>query len=290
MMAVAAQEAFRSDQRPVFYVNVDTDEVTRIGQTGRSEPLKADMKVQDLLESHCYAVESAQRPQVMADDRDLCARLIDHVGSDGLGLGRLNRLAASEDARQRLRARMSGEDRDSQSLARMIDLFRDARRLSLDGNTLVFPNEASRQFVNGGWLELHVYQVLSNLRGEKRGISDVAMGVAIRHPDGRTRNELDVACLLRNTLHIVECKTANLAQDGASGDDKATESIYKMEALSKIGGLRTKAMIVDYRGALSASAANRDRAKAAGIAIAASDQLRDLQGLIRRVWVGGRAS
>ncbi|MBN8507902.1 MAG: DUF1887 family protein [Burkholderiales bacterium] len=289
MMAVAAQEAFRSDGRPVFYVNVATDEVVRIGQTGHSEPLQAEMKVQDLLDSHGYAVESPQRPQVTAGDRDLCARLIDHVKADGIGLGLLNRLAASDEARQRLQVLLSDQDRDSQSLGRVIDLFCDAGHLRRDRQRLVFPDDASRQFANGGWLELHVYQVLNDLRGEKAGITDVAMGVGIRHPDGRTRNELDVACLLRNTLHIVECKTANLGQAGASGDDKATEAIYKVEALSKIGGLRTKAMIVDFRGALSSSKANRDRAKGAGIAIAAADQLRDLKGLIGRVWLAGRA-
>lgn len=290
MMAVAAQEVFRENKRPVFYVNVATDEVIQIGQSGHSDPLSADMKVQDLLDSHGYSMTSVQRPQVSADDRDLCARLIDHVKSDGIGLGMLNWLAGSDQARNRLQVSLSDRDRDSQSLARVIDLFKDAKRLQFDGHAISFPNEASRQFVNGGWLELHAYQVLSNLRGEKSGITDVAMSVVIEHPDGRTCNELDVACLIRNTLHIVECKTANLAQEGVSGDDKATEAIYKLEALSKIGGLRTKAMIVDYRGALASVRANRDRAKAAGIVIAAADQLRDLQGLMRRSWLGDRSA
>jgi hypothetical protein len=243
------------------------------------------MKVQDLLESHGYVMEAALRPQINGKDRDLCSRLIDHVRADGIGLGILNRLAASDPAKQCLRVVMSERDRDSQSLSRVVDLFRDAGRIQLNGHELVFPDVASRQFVNGGWLELHVFQVLQDLRGQKVGITDVVMGAFILHPDGRTRNELDVACLLRNTLHIVECKTANLAQEGASGDDKATESIYKVEALGKFGGLRTRAMIVDYRGALAASRANRDRAKAAGIAIAAADQLRDLLGVFRRVWL-----
>jgi hypothetical protein len=82
----------------------------------------------------------------------------------------------------------------------------------------------------------------------------------------------------------VECKTANLSQEGRGGDDKATEAIYKSEALTKMGGLRTKAMIVDYRGALSEEKANADRATAAGIVVAAAEQLRDLSGLFSRVW------
>jgi hypothetical protein len=284
MMAVAAQEVFRSDKRHVFYVNVDTDEIIVIGQEGRSAPLAVDVKVRDLLEAQGFTVESEHRPQVRSDERDACARIIDHVKTDGRGLGILNRLAASDDAKQRLRVTLSDRDRDSQSLNRMIDLFQDSGHLKLAGHQLSFPNADSRQFVNGGWLELHVYQVLQDLRGKNKAITDVVLGAKIIHPDGRTCNELDIVCLHRNSLHIVECKTANLSQEGRGGDDKATEAIYKSEALTKMGGLRTKAMIVDYRGALSEEKANADRATAAGIVVAAAEQLRDLSGLFSRVW------
>jgi hypothetical protein len=285
MMAVAAQEVFRADMRPVFYVNVATDEVIHVGRTGRSAPLRSAMRVRDLLECHGYAVEQAQHPALTARRRDLCARLVDHVRSDGIGLGELNRLAASEAARRDGSVRLSDRDRDSLSLARVIDLFADTEVLSRQRDAIRFADEAARQFANGGWLEAHVHQVMQKLRGANPVITDVAVNVRFTHPDGRTRNELDVACLIGNRLHIVECKTANLAQEGAGGDDKATEAIYKMEAMLKIGGLRTRGMIVDYRGALSKNAANRDRAKGAGIAVAAAEQLRDLEGFIRRTWL-----
>jgi hypothetical protein len=285
VMAVAAQEVFRADERPLFYVNVDTDEVIHVGRKGRSAPLRSTMRVRDLLECHGYVVEQAQHPALTAHRRDLCARLIDHVKTDGIGLGELNRLAASEAARAGDSVRLSERGRDSLSLARVIDLFADARVLSRQRDAIKFADEAARQFANGGWLETHVHQVMQNLRGANPAITDVAVNVRFTHPDGRTRNELDVASLIGNRLHIFECKTANLAQEGAGGDDKATEAIYKMEAMLKIGGLRTRGMIVDYRGALSKNTANRDRAKSAGIAVAAAEQLRDLEGFIRRTWL-----
>lgn len=45
LMAVAAQEVFRSAGKPVFYVNVETDSVLVIGDQATSQPLRANLKV-----------------------------------------------------------------------------------------------------------------------------------------------------------------------------------------------------------------------------------------------------
>jgi hypothetical protein len=91
--------------------------------------------------------------------------------------------------------------------------------------------------------------------------------------------------LYRNTLHLIECKTANLAQGGKGDDNKATEALYKMESLLKLGGLRTRGMVVDYRGQLASSEADRQRAKESHIEIVSGNQLKDLKGTIARLWL-----
>jgi hypothetical protein len=173
--------------------------------------------------------------------------------------------------------------------------LRKAGQLRQQGNLLTFKDEAARFFANGGWLEAHVYEVLQSLRGQHVGLSDVALGVRVsfadgarRNPHSNDKNEIDVAFLFRNTLHLIECKTANLAQTGLGDDSKATEAIYKMESLLKLGGLRTRGMVVDYRGELAKSEANQKRAKEAGIAIVSGVQLKDLKGHIRRLWLSSR--
>ena len=102
------------------------------------------------------------------------------------------------------------------------------------------------------------------------------MNVEVANAVSGTRNEIDVAFLHRNTLFLIECKSANLGGNGVSGDEKATEVIYKMESLLKLGGLRTRGLIVDYRGKLSASKANMERARQARISVISGVQLRRL--------------
>ncbi len=290
LMAVAAQEVFGSVGKPVFYVNVESDEVLVIGEQAVSQPLRAKLKVHEMLRAHGYNVTTQEQPQISRELRDLTARLIDHVASAGRALGWLNALAhAAHD--NHLRAVLNPGQQDSRSLSDIVALFEEAGLLRQQGDTLIFKNEESRFFTNGGWLEAHVFEVLQSLRAQHDGLTDVAMGVrvpfagAAGKTPGRDKNEIDVAFLYRNTLHLIECKTANLAQVGTGEDNKATEAIYKMESLLKLGGLRTKGMVVDYRGELSKSEANQKRAAEAGIAIVSGTQLKDLKGTISRLWL-----
>lgn len=286
LMAVAAQEVFRADQRAAFYVNIENDEIVFLGG-GHSTPLQAKLKITESLRAHGYTTQGGETPQISARQRDLAARLVDHVGAAGRALGQVNSLA--QQARSSLHCKLTDDQLDSLALAQMLGLFTDAGYAAQAHGMLTFPDESSRAFVNGGWLELHLLQVLGDLRGTHAGITDVVLNLQVVHPDGRTRNELDVAFMYRNTLHIIECKTANLAQPGVTHDDKATEAIYRMESLLKLGGLRTRGMIVDYRGAFAASEANRKRAQLARIEVLSAGELKDTKGQVARRWFAAPA-
>lgn len=291
LMAVAAQEVFRLAGKPVFYVNVETDSVLVIGEQATSQPLRAKLKVHEMLRAHGYSVSIQENPQITRELRDLTARLIDHVASAGRALGMINAVARMARDDPGLRVDLTPAQYDSRSLADLIGLFIDAGLLRQNGQSLTFKNEEARFFVNGGWLESHVYEALQSLRAQHVALTDVAMGVRVSFGGAdnggkaRDKNEIDVAFLYRNTLHLIECKTANLAQDGKGDDSRATETLYKMESLLKLGGLRTRGMVVDYRGQLANSEADRQRAKEAGIAIVSGAQLKDLKGTISRLWL-----
>jgi hypothetical protein len=291
LMAVAAQEVFRSAGKPVFYVNVESDEVLVIGGPAVSQPLRAKLKVHEMLKAHGYSVTTQEQPQITRELRDLTSRLIDHVTSAGRALGTINSIARMARGAPGLRVELTPGQEDSRALGQIVALFADAGLLRQSGNVLQFKDEDARFFVNGGWLESHVYEALQSLRSQHEGLSDVAMGVRVAFAAGAKgldKNEIDVAFLYRNTLHLIECKTSNLALSGSGEDNKATEAIYKMESLLKLGGLRTRGMVVDYRGELAKSEANQKRAAEAGIAIVSGAQLKDFKGAISRLWLSPR--
>lgn len=281
LMAMAAQAVFAGSGKPIFYVNAESDDVHFLGRRDLARRLDARVKLRDYLEAHGYGlVAKPARPDIRAELRDLAERLCDRVESAGEALGQLNWLALK--AKDILRSPPLDErQRDSIALRAIIDLFAEARILKSVDARLVFADEAARSLANGGWLEFHVHRALSDL-APAESISDHALNLLVVGPDGKTKNELDAAFLHRNRLHIVETKASNLAAAGSSGDDKATEAIYKLETLLKLGGLRSRALLVDYRGKLSA--ADRTRAVASRIRVVSGAQLKQLKGELRN-WI-----
>lgn len=273
VMAMAAQEVFRSAGKPVFYVNIDRDEVLFIGQRQGRFQLGQKVRLRDYLEAHGYRLqENAKRPAVRAWERDLTEKLVIDLARVGRELGELNWLA--QEARKDLRSPdLTHRQLESTQLDELIRRFSAQHLLKRDENALVFPDEATRQFVNGGWLESHVYRVLAEL-APKLGLADYGVSLEVAAPNATTLNELDVAFLYRNRLHLIECKTANLAAPGTAGETRGTAAVYKLETLLKMGGIATRGMLIDYRGSLAP--ADLARARQSGIEVVSGADIRRL--------------
>ena len=278
VMAMAAQDVFREAGKPIFYVNVADDSLLRLDRGAQPAVLPAKIKLREYLESHGYAVEGEiKRPNITAEQRDFVCRLAFESERLGRALGELNWLA--QQAKRTLRSPvLDAKSRDSRTLDELLGMFSAAGWLSLVDNQLVFPSEEARQFVNGGWLEFLIYLSLSSLASEFK-FADYAIGLKVIAPDGKTRNELDGAFLYRNTLHLIECKSANLAASGKVEESSGTEALYKLDGLRDMGGLRTKALLVDYRGSLKD--ADKRRAAQMKLKVISGAQLRDLTGALK---------
>jgi hypothetical protein len=278
VMAMAAQDVFREARKAVFYVNVATDSVLRLDRGAQPSVLPTKIKLREYLEAHGYSVSGeVRRPEIAAEQRDFVNRLAYESGRLGSALGRLNWLA--QQAKGSLSSPvLDANDRDSRTLDELLSMFQAAGWLSLADNKLLFKNETARQFVNGGWLELVIYQSLSQLAPIFK-FADYAIGLEVVAPDGKTRNELDGAFLYRNTLHLIECKSANLSANGKVEESSGTEALYKLDALRDMGGLRTKALLVDFRGSLRD--ADKRRAAQMRLHVISGAQLRDLSGALK---------
>ena len=293
IMAMAAQAAFHEAEAPVFYVNVQTDEILVLGQRRPTAALSGKVKLADFLEAHGYTFADGKRPakpNVTREQSDLTLRIVDGVERFGPSLGQLNYLATH--AKGSLIGKLDEGQLDSSALNEIVDLFVEGGHIYRENQHLRFASEESRQFVGGGWLEQHVFKSLSDLAGT-RHFADYTLNMKISAPNGANLNEIDAAFLHQNTLYLIECKAANLAAPGSSGDDKGTEAIYKLETLLKMGGLRTRGMLIDYRGRLSSKngkgdrgrvEANFARAKAAGVCIVSGSEIKNLKNEISK-WI-----
>jgi hypothetical protein len=283
-MAMAAQQAFAVAGRPVFYVHQERDEVLWLQPRRAPTPLNNRLRLAPYLHAHGWqVVEQPPVPSASAALKALADDLVRTAGTLGPALGSLNWYAHRCQEAGLLQVPLEPRDLASGVLPDLIDRFAGTGACWLEQGVLFFADEAARFFCNGGWLEEHVAAVLASLRGPL-GVQDAGLGVKVRSLANGLQgdaggNELDLVFLARNRLHLIECKTRSFRERGS-----AAEAVYKLDALTALGGLNTRAMLVSYRPLLDG---DRQRARDLGIRVVAGSALAQLGSELQR-WVGPR--
>ena len=258
-MAIAAQEAFRMAGKDVFYVNIETDELFWLESAGnKREPLRLSkpLSLKTYLLVHGY--EMAEGKNAIPETwKTFGAELLRNAPKWQRALAALNFHAMQAEQRDVLdmgRIDAHGARAWDEMLEQLYEneIIRDRVRLH-------FRSPEARAFANGGWIEDQVFTVVRSIDG----VQAPALNLQISDADGN-RNELDVALLSRNRLVIVECKTKRFDKDNDDVNGPAAETIYKLDALRKSGGLRTKGILVSF---MPVEDRHKHRAQAAGITV-----------------------
>ena len=272
-MSIAAYEVFRGLDLPIFYVHIEKGRVVWMHPKERAAvELENRIRLKQFFRAHGVEMQALQRQSVPQAWKQLTEDLIADMQFYGQALGSVNYMAAQ--ARGCLRASFPKGKENWKALQDLLALFETAGLLYRENKQVVFSSEKSRFFVNGGWLEQHVLDVLQKLRKQHPRIHDVGQGVVVRRGD--VQNELDVVFLCDNSLYVIECKTKQFKAEGA-------EALYKLDSLvPDLGGLRAKAMLISFQ---QFGVANQERAKKNDVCLCVAQQLRRLdQHLLR--WIG----
>ena len=209
----------------------------------------------------------------MAKQREICEQMVGKVNEWQAALGQLNLLASYAEQKKSLSISFSDcnlqQDKHLQALLAELSI---ANVLSISDNTAIkFSDEKSRFFSNGGWLEYYVNSLLNQLKSEHIIQDSARLNLKIRSAMG-SENELDIAFMANNHLHIIECKTKRFT--GAKAGLAGTDALYKLDSISDLGGFGTKSMLVSYR---QLQDADRQRAKDLRIKVIEGDAIQQLK-------------
>lgn len=256
LMSVAAQSVAALSGWAMFYVDADTDQIidlaTPTGQPPRApHAISQQLKLRHYLRSYGFDLtHKPQRIQANAEQEKLTRKLVTQVSSLEGSIGALNGLAQVAEQRNSLSVELQGWQITDISLDVLLRYFEeDSGALKRVKNTLQFTDRAARDFVKGGWLELHAIQAIHRVTGPLK-IRDKAIGLEVQDLGTNTKNELDIAFMARNRLFVIECKTARIdkPQSGDKDAPKANDTLFKLaENCRRIGGLGTQGMLVSYR-------------------------------------------
>lgn len=275
LMALAAHDIAQMCGWRRYYLDLDTDEVVWLDrQATRRQAVNQHLRLRHYLLGYGFAIADGARPENEETRfRDLLGILVKHAANYGDAIGALNGIA--ESAFPGLAAPLDASVRSFSRLNDLLDELERAGVLKMEGNEIRFTSEDDRRFANGGWLELHVYQTLSKVQRDI-GVRDKRLNLQVTDANG-VQNELDVAFLARNRLHVIECKTQRLERRPARGGQrlpappKANDALFKLAELARrIGGIGARSMLVSFR---SLGESEKELGHALGIEIVAVEQL-----------------
>ncbi|NLS13055.1 DUF1887 family protein [Vibrio sp. SM6] len=271
---LSAYEVFRTYHWPIFVVEPNSDKLCWLYPDGRQ-----DTQVQDHITINDYLTIFGARgefstielpPQLDQQLYLLGERWASNALELGPGLATLNYLATTCRKEQKLDVTLSEKQQGYRELNMLITDLVAANIAEYDQGVLTFANEEARRFSNGEWLESLVHSTVKQIQDDLPTIQDHSLNVQVYRQIGEreVRNELDVASVVNNKLHIIECKTKGMLDDG---DD----TLYKLESLRDLlGGLQARAMLVSFRPLRHNDIT---RAQDLGLALIGPDELKNLR-------------
>lgn len=244
-MSIAAYEVFRTFDKPIFYVHPEQDRIIWMHPADLPGGDLADrIKLPEFLRAFgAEVVTQGDKLGVPPRYRALTQTLILRVESYAEPLRILNAYAAK--AKNGLNATLDAKHLNYGLLKKLLGLFEANELLELRGQTLLFRDEDARFYVNGGWLEQHVYGLCLNLK-KPLGLQDIGRSIEVErnYRNKAIKNEMDIAILKDNRLYIIECKTHH---DKTAVNNKNTQALYKLDSLKDLlGGLQARAMLVSF--------------------------------------------
>jgi len=271
---LSAYEVFRSYHWPIFVVEPFSDKLCWLYPDGRKQKHVADnIKLSDYLAifgARCEFSETELPENIDKRLRELCQRWASNALELGPGLATLNYLATTCRKEQRLDVEVTEKQQSYKELNMLLTDLVETGLATYENGTLTFDCEEARRLANGEWLEILVHNTVVDIQQYLPTLQDHSLNVQVHREigDKDVRNELDVVSIVNNKLHIIECKTKGMRDDG---DD----TLYKLESLRDLlGGLQARAMLVSFR-----PLRNNDimRAQDLGLAIIGPDELGELK-------------
>lgn len=217
---LSAYEVFRSYHWPIFVVEPNSDCLCWLYPEGNN-----DTQVQDRITIADYLTifgargefnEHQLSPQLDQQLYQLGERWASNALELGPGLATLNYLATTCRKEQKLDVELSDKQQGYRELNLLLSDLVEAKIASYENGILTFINEEARRFANGEWLETLVHSTVKQIQDDMPTIQDRSLNVQVYRQLGEreVRNELDVATVVNNKLHIIECKTKGMRDDG----------------------------------------------------------------------------
>jgi hypothetical protein len=281
IMALAAFEVFREFKKEIIYVDTQNETIQILSPNAATVTFRNVIRVRPYLAAYGQnIIEDRTNHEMVHHNRNTIDGFLRDLGKYELPISILNGYTAPHRNTRTfpLQVALDERHREMPDFMELLRLLEERRIVSLQGGRIVFPEFSAIEFLSGGWLEEHVFDVVSSMSD-----TNSKMGIVVEwSQSGRkpTTNEYDVVFTHNNRLYLIECKTKRFVGRDQQGVNE--DLIYKLESLrNSAGGLYGKGMLVSYRRLTDKQ---KKRLKTNRLEFCDREELRDLKAKIGR-WI-----
>jgi len=245
IMAFAAFEVFREQEKKIIYVDTQDNRIDVLSPERKKIEFKGVMKVSQYLAAYGQnIIYETHEEDIPTSHWSAIEAILKDAEKLEKGIGILNRYAAPlRNARTfPLEINIENEDLENKQFQEIVSILSTYSLLSLREMRIKFPSLSSVEFSSGGWLEEYIFRIVKSLNP-----TDLRMNVEVKWArPAESKNEYDILFTISNRLYIIECKTKRFS--GKDVNHFGEDSIYKLDSLrDAAGGLYGKGMLVSYR-------------------------------------------
>ncbi|MEZ5476407.1 MAG: DUF1887 family CARF protein [Thiolinea sp.] len=276
LMGLAALEVFRSLDCPVFYVDPHHDRLSGVYPPGTTEvQLNRRVPISTLLQCAGVQMPECGAPPIPAKYRYFATELLSNIRHYGEALGMLDWSASTAVGSLQSRP-LESWHLAARPFIELLDRLRELDLARVVNRQRQFYDETARYFANGGWLQQYVVASVEALRERLPAIQDVAQGLQLVTDQG-VRHQADVAVLMDNRLHLIECRP-KLLRKGNAGS--GAQTLYKLDTLAPLlDTLSARGMLLSYRPLRDVDVR---RAGELGLVVVQERQLQNLEGYLEQ--------
>lgn len=285
IVALAAYQQFYCSSRRIIYMDTEHHELLELGEPPRALPVTRNLlDVKTGLAcygKHFDEAQSRDKGTVARKRKTLTGQVCRLFLNAPDLLRDCNRQLNAQDKRMPpFFLRVQIQNKVGEQLLTL--LVQSGLAAPSSADQVCLQSEAVRFYLNGGWLEEYVFNVVQDWKLPE---TDCRLNVGfewrnagVRPKKGETSNELDVVFTAQNRLHLVSCKTSSLDTLKNAGKD-ALHELDSMKA--NAGGLFARAMLVSFH---PLKEADFRRAGELRIAVTSGRDILRLQERLQQEW------
>lgn len=243
IMALAAYQVFASYGFRCFYQDHQSNEIVWLDDESRISEHQNKMGLVRYLKAYQFNVAKKQKlEEISQEHRTYVSLIIDYLNKNfDKNVALVSKLNAFASQKPLSSSYLDTIKFTPEEDAFIRHLLHETQLFKWQGKKLVFTCKEDQQLVSGAWFEIYTADMLKKVKNIRELSLSVEISKSTQRLTAKTCQEMDVMAMYLEKLVLVECKTVNWENKTAT---EASGAIYKLSALSNIGGLNTLACFV----------------------------------------------